>query len=235
LFWVRLAFWVLLQLGSDNVNKSPNRSSSGTLAVVGPVIPPTMIGTVYSGAAVTGAVSAVSLAKITWTFLQVGFVFFGGGFVLVPILHERLVTTLGWLTPNEFVDGVAISQLTPGPIAVLATFAGYRLAGIGGALLATVALFTPAVLLMLLISRFYEKLRHQSRVKHFLAGIVPAVVGLIVAAALLLLPESISVEHPATVALGALAFASLVLWNWHPAVLLVLGAVAGMATPSWFG
>jgi hypothetical protein len=62
------------------------------------------------------------------TFLKTGLVFFGGGFVLIPVLHHRLVTELGWLSPREFLDGVAISNLTPGPIAVLATFAGYHVA-----------------------------------------------------------------------------------------------------------
>src|ERR1035441_11123120 len=60
--------------------------------------------------------------------------FFGGGFALVPVLHQTLVEKLGWLSPQEFIDGVAISNLTPGPISVLATFAGYRLRGIAGAL-----------------------------------------------------------------------------------------------------
>jgi chromate transporter len=179
--------------------------------------------------------ATVSLGAIGWTFLQVGFVFFGGGFVLIPILHERLVTGLGWLTPAEFVDGVALSQLTPGPIAVLATFAGYRLAGVPGALLATLALFAPAVLLMLLFSRFYARLRQEVRVKDFLAGIVPAVVGLIGAAALLLMPGSVAIQRPATVVLAGFSLFVLVRWRWHPAFPLAMGAAVGMAAPQWFG
>jgi chromate transporter len=74
------------------------------------------------------------ISNLAATFLKIGAVFFGGGFVLVPVLHHRLVTELGWLSPKEFLDGVAISNLTPGPIAVLATFAGYHVAGFAGAL-----------------------------------------------------------------------------------------------------
>ncbi len=227
---------VVLKLTKDGPTANQDRSSSaGTLVGVAPLLPTATIPGASTATIAAGSVSAVSLGAITWTFLQVGFVFFGGGFVLVPILHERLVTTLGWLRPEEFVDGVAMSQLTPGPIAVLATFAGFRLAGVPGAILATLALFTPAVLLMLIISRYYGRLRREKRVKYFLSGIVPAVVGLIVAAALILLPGSISVEHPATIAVGGIAFATLVLWNWHPAILLSLGAIVGMIAPSWFG
>jgi chromate transporter len=81
--------------------------------------------------------AGASLVKLCVTFLPIGLVFFGGGFVLVPVLHQTLVEKLRWLSPQEFIDGVAISNLTPGPISVLATFAGYRLRGIAGALVAT--------------------------------------------------------------------------------------------------
>ena len=78
--------------------------------------------------------AAAPVSQLVTTFFKIGLVFFGGGFVLVPVLHNRLVTQLGWLKPQEFLDGVAISNLTPGPIAVLATFAGFHLAGTAGAL-----------------------------------------------------------------------------------------------------
>jgi chromate transporter len=130
--------------------------------------------------------------KLTATFFKIGLVFFGGGFVLVPVLHNRLVTQLGWLRPQEFLDGVAISNLTPGPIAVLATFAGFHLAGATGALAATAALFAPGMMLMLAISRQYGHIRDDQRAQRFLAGVNPAVVGLILSTALavVLLPSS---------------------------------------------
>ena len=80
--------------------------------------------------AMVGPFTLLGLTAIT--FLRVGLVFFGGGFVLVPVLHHRLVTQLHWLNSREFLDGVAISNLTPGPISVLATFAGFRVAGVSG-------------------------------------------------------------------------------------------------------
>jgi chromate transporter len=161
----------------------------------------------------------------------VGLVFFGGGFVLIPVLNHQLVNDLGWLTPQQFMDGVAISQLTPGPVAVLATFAGYLQAGVLGALVATAALFTPAMVLMLLLSTFYERLRTKRFAQDFLAGVEPAVIGLIVAAAIILAPGSISLARPLSIGLGLLALVLLTRFQWHPAFVLLIGAVAGIAAP----
>ena len=169
----------------------------------------------------------VSLATLSLAFLKVGMAFFGGGFVLVPILHQRLVEQLHWLNPQEFLDGVAISNLTPGPIAVLATFAGFHLQGIPGALLATAALFTPALILMLAICIGYERLRSSSRAQDFLSGVSPAVAGLVASAALLLWHSAIPSWR--ALFLAALALVLLVRFKWHPAFVLALGAVMAAA------
>lgn len=185
-----------------------------------------------SGAALFSG--SVGLAQLGWSFLKVGLVFFGGGFVLVPVLNHQLVQELGWLTPRQFMDGLAISQLTPGPLAVLATFTGFLKAGITGALVATAALFAPAMILMLLISAFYEKLHGKRIAQDFLAGVEPAVIGLVVAAAIALGPGSISLARPATVGLGLLSLALLVRFRWHPAFVLLIGAFAGMVGSGLF-
>ena len=169
----------------------------------------------------------VSLATLSLAFLKVGMAFFGGGFVLVPILHQRLVEQLHWLNPQEFLDGVAISNLTPGPIAVLATFAGFHLQGIPGALLATAALFTPALILMLAICIGYERLKDSSRAQDFLSGVSPAVAGLVASAALLLWHSAIPSWR--ALFLAALALVLLVRFKWHPAFVLALGAVMAAA------
>lgn len=170
---------------------------------------------------------APSLVGLGWTFLKVGFGFFGGGFVLVPILHQTLVEGLHWLTPREFLDGVAISNLTPGPIAVLATFAGYRVQGILGALVATQALFLPALALMSLLSHFYGRLKDLHHVQNLLAGLTPAVVGMILGAAVILAPGAL--PGVAGFALVALALVLLLRLRWHPAFVLGLGALAGVS------
>jgi chromate transporter len=167
------------------------------------------------------------LGPIAAAFFKVGLVFFGGGFVLLPLLNERLVHGMHWLTAREFLDGVAISNLTPGPIAVLATFAGFRMAGIAGALAATAALFAPGMALMAFLSREYEKYHHDSRAQRLLAGVNPAVAGMVAAAAVLLSAGPM-VSWRGWLA-GAVALALLGGFRWHPAFVLVAGAALGYA------
>ena len=170
--------------------------------------------------------AAGGITTIAWVFLKVGFVFFGGGFVLVPILQQKL-GALGWLTPREFIDGVAISNLTPGPIAVLATFTGFRLHGVTGALVATLALFAPAMILMTFMSHEYARLKDARYFKDFMGGVTPAVVGMVVGAAVLLAP---GVLHGlAGWVLLALALLLLARFQWHPAWVLAIGAALGTA------
>jgi chromate transporter len=187
--------------------------------------PPATSGLLALPATASVAVLAPTFLGLAWTFLKVGFVFFGGGFVLVPILHQTLVEGLHWLTAREFLDGVAISNLTPGPIAVLATFAGYRVQGVIGALVATLALFLPALALMSLLSHFYSRLKELSRAQDLLAGLSPVVVGLILGAAVLLAPGAL--HGVGGLVLGLLALVLLLRFRWHPAFVLGLGALAG--------
>jgi chromate transporter len=171
---------------------------------------------------------AVSLSQLGLVFLKVGLVFFGGGFVLIPVLHRILVVNLQWLNPQEFLDGIAISNLTPGPISVLATFVGYRMLGITGALTATVALFLPAAVLMFILCQQYERMKRGTKVQDFLAGVVPAVIGLIVSAAVLLSRETLHSWQ--SYALCAVSLLLLIRWRLHPVFVLALGAVAGAAS-----
>jgi len=123
------------------------------------------------------------LVKIAWIFLKIGLIFFGGGYVLIPLLHRIMVDERHWLTLTEFLDGVALSQLTPGPLAILATFTGFRVGGLPGALVGTVCIFIPCTALMLFFASRYERLRAMEVVNAVLDGILPAVVGLVASAA----------------------------------------------------
>ena len=125
------------------------------------------------------------------------------------------------------MDGVAISNLTPGPISVLATFAGYRVAGVTGALVATAALMAPAMGLMWLMSGQYERFRDDDRAQRFLAGVNPAVAGLILSAALLLGRSAI--ESWRDWIFCGVSLLLLQKFRWHPAFLLAIGAIAGYA------
>jgi chromate transporter len=162
---------------------------------------------------------------VTLEFLRIGIVFFGGGYSLLPLLHERLVTSLRWLTAREFLDGVAVSNLTPGPLAVVATFAGYHMAGAAGAIAATAALFTPGLLVTFALTREYGKRRSDPRIQRLLAGVNPAVVGLVLSAAVALGPPAMASWRGW--AASALFLYLMSVLRWPPVALLAIGAAAG--------
>ena len=123
----------------------------------------------------------LTLASI---FLRMGSVTFGGGLVMVPLIESEVVNTHHWLTHQEFADAFALGQITPGPVLITATFVGYRVAGTLGALIATVSIFLPAFLMTIAAGSSLQRFRSNEQVQSFLRGIAPAVVGLLVAAAL---------------------------------------------------
>ena len=123
------------------------------------------------------------MLTLAWTYLRIGLIFFGGGYVLIPLLQHLLVEQYQWLTLREFLDGVAISQLTPGPLAMLATFTGVRVGGFMGGLVATVCIFLPCIVLMLFVGRYYTRLKEIDLIGSTLDGVLPAVVGLVASAA----------------------------------------------------
>ena len=123
----------------------------------------------------------ITLAAIC---LRMGSVTFGGGLVMVPLIESEVVDTHHWLTHQEFADATALGQITPGPVLITATFVGYRVAGTLGALVATISIFLPAFLMTIAAASSLRRFRNNEQVQAFLRGIAPAVVGLLVAAAL---------------------------------------------------
>ena len=124
-----------------------------------------------------------SLLTIAWIYFRIGLIFVGGGYVLIPLLNHIMVEQYRWLTLRQFLDGLALSQLTPGPLAMLATFTGFRAGGFPGAFVATVFIFLPCVVLMLIVGRNYDRLKKIDIISSTLDGLLPAVVGLVAAAA----------------------------------------------------
>jgi chromate transporter len=116
--------------------------------------------------------------------LRMGSVTFGGGLVMVPLIESEVVNNHHWLTHQEFADATALGQITPGPVLITATFVGYRVAGTLGALVATISIFLPAFLMTIAAASSLRRFRDNAQVQAFLRGIAPAVVGLLVAAAL---------------------------------------------------
>lgn len=122
----------------------------------------------------------ILLAKIFVLFSQVSLTLFGGGYVMVPVLESLLVEQLAWVNHAEFSYGIAIGQVTPGPILVSAAFFGYKMAGFAGALIATIAIFLPSASLMIACSGIYMEYRSNKYVQGALDGLKPAIAALIV-------------------------------------------------------
>lgn len=166
------------------------------------------------------------------SYLKIGFFGFGGGYAMLSLIQNEIVVQNGWLTNAEFSDIVAISQMTPGPIAInSATYVGYTVAGFWGAVVATIAVCMPALTIMILITRFFLKLRNNHIFSGVISAMRPVVVGMIISAALLLL-------FPSTDEGASFIDA----WSWmlflvacylshrkaNPIMLIILSAVAGI-------
>ena len=120
------------------------------------------------------------LLQLFWSFLQIGLFSFGGGYAAMPLIQAQIVTQHGWLGMAEFTDLVTISQMTPGPIAInAATFVGLRVAGLSGALAATVGCMLPSCVLVTLLARLYLRYRKLSLLQGVLTSLRPAVVAMI--------------------------------------------------------
>lgn len=128
-----------------------------------------------------------SLLMLTLTFSSMSLMLFGGGFVFIPIIGSLVVAEYGWLTQQQFTDGIAMGQITPGPILISATFIGYKVAGFLGALLATAAIFAPPAILMVTVSQSLNTVRQSPVAAAAMKGIHCAVIGMIFVAGLIIL------------------------------------------------
>ena len=166
------------------------------------------------------------------TFFFIGIFGFGGGYGMLSLIQNEVVVKHQWMTASEFTDIVAISQMTPGPIAInSATYIGYTVAGVGGSVVATLAVCLPALTVMLALTKFFIKLKDNHYVHFVVGGMKPVVVGMIAAAALLLI-------FPKNPADGSFIDG----WSWvifigvllasvkrvNPILLIVLSAVVGV-------
>ena len=146
---------------------------------------------------------------------------------MLSLVQNEVVVQHGWLTNAEFADIIAISQVTPGPIAInSATYVGYTVTGnIWGALLATVTVCLPAVTIMLAVTRFYLKLRNNRYVSGAVRGMQPVMIGMILAAVLLLLTPETFIDWRSWTIFGAAFLASL--FRVNPILLIVASGIAG--------
>ncbi len=130
--------------------------------------------------------SVGQLINISAIFGGLSLTLFGGGYVMVPVMHELFVSNLEWLSSQEFSDGIALGQVTPGPILITAAFIGYKMSGFLGAIVATVSIFLPPGLLMIAMAGLIDLFKNSGPVKAVFRGLRPAIIGLIMAAAVVL-------------------------------------------------
>ena len=134
-------------------------------------------------AAVVAATSG-GLGALAWVAFKVGALSYGGGFVIIPLMQADAVDTYGWMTSAQFLNAVALGQVTPGPVVHTVAVVGYAAAGIGGALLATAVAFAPSFSLILIGADRFDRLRQNTTVRAFLDGAGPAAIGAILGPAI---------------------------------------------------
>ncbi len=178
--------------------------------------------------------SILSKLLATWQlvtmFLRIGSVTFGGGLVIIPQIEADVVDVHRWLTQQEFADGMAFGQITPGPVMITATFIGYKVAGLLGAVAATIAAFLPSFVMTVVAGTSLNRFRANYQVQSFLSGVAPAVVGMLASAGVSLARSSLSTtlsykNIPVSFGIATLAFLLMMRARLNP-VLIVFGCGA---------
>jgi chromate transporter len=163
--------------------------------------------------------------RIVMVFSGVSLSLFGGGFVAVPMMQSLFVNDLKWLTSEEFVDAIAFSQLTPGPILVSATFIGYKMGGVAGAILATVSMFTPSAVLIILVSKIHHLHQDNIYVRHALEGIKVVIIGMIAASAFKIIAND--VYNMKAMSLCLVMFIAIHFFKVSPFLIILFSALLG--------
>lgn len=166
--------------------------------------------------------------KVALSFLKIGAFSFGGGYAVLSFIQREVIEANRWITPEQFVDIVAIAEMTPGPIAVnSATFVGYNMFGVWGGIMCTLCTIAIPVTLSLIVSFYFSKFKENRQLQNALKGIRPAVIGLIAASCLSIAEISITSVY----SLLFFGIALLLVWKFkvNPIITLILcGALGGV-------
>jgi chromate transporter len=159
-------------------------------------------------------------------FFKVGALTFGGGLTMIAFIQDQVVNQLHWLTPQEFIDGFALGQFTPGPILIVAAYVGYKLVGVAGAVVGAAAIFLPSFMLMLAILPVLHRVRMLVWTKAAMQGIGPAVIGVLAVSLVRMAPHAL----PDAWALAMLmaTVLALVVWRMGAVKLMMAGSVCGV-------
>ncbi len=200
--------------------KAPPAWTRGRSAAL---VPPGSLGWVLSG--LDGPLSAGLLTKISLYFAEAGAFVFGSGLAIVPFLHAGVVKDFGWLSERQFLDAVAIAMITPGPVVITVAFIGYLVGGLAGATAASIGVFLPCYLFVVIPAPFYRRFAGNRSLKAFVDGVTAAATGAIAGAAFVLGRRAIF-DIPTALLAGATL---LVLLRFRkvsePIVILAAGAL----------
>ncbi len=164
----------------------------------------------------------ISVWQLITIFLRVGSVTFGGGFVMIPQIENDVVNVQQWMSHQTFADGMAFGQITPGPVMITSTFIGYKVAGLIGAVAATIAAFLPSFLMTVVAGASLDRFRTNVQVQSFLSGVAPAVVGMLAAAAVSLARSGMSAEDPWGYGVATIACLLMLRAKLNP-IIIILG------------
>ena len=182
------------------------------------------------GLATVPVASPGLVLKVFLTFAAMSVSLFGSGYVFIPIIKSTLVSNMHWLTAREFTAGLALTQITPGPILMTAAFVGVKIAGLPGALAGMLGMFVPPALLTLIAAHSLQAIKRSSAVTLALKGIRPAVVGMLLAAAIVVgetMPHDTTWHVTASALILAGAFLALLRFRVEVALIIPLSGVAG--------
>ncbi len=156
-------------------------------------------------------------------FFKIGAIIFGGGYGAIPFIQNEVCNVRNWLSAKEFIDGVALGQMTPGPVAITATFVGFKVMGIPGAIIATLGIFIPSFLMLMLLVRIYRRISGNKYVISFFNGIKSAVVAILISTGFYF--AMLNWTQPAYAAFGIGALLLLLFLKIEPIILIFTGAV----------
>ncbi|MDO4679152.1 MAG: chromate transporter [Blautia sp.] len=183
--------------------------------------------------------------ELFWSFLQIGLFSIGGGYAALPLIQEQVVDLHPWLTMTQFADIMTIAEMTPGPIAVnSATFVGIQIAGLPGAIIATIGCIFPSCIIVLTLAYIYYRFRGLSMVQGILAGLRPAVISMIASAGISLfimalygqrtLPADLKSFDVIALVIFTVGFLILRKWKTNPIYVMAGCGVAGVILYSVF-
>ncbi len=166
--------------------------------------------------------------KLFITFFKIGLFSFGGGYAMLPLIQTEVVDINNWVGISEFTDIVAISQVTPGPIAInSATYIGYTVTNsVFGSFFATLGVTLPSVIIMLIICNFFFKFKNNKYVENAFVGLRPVVVGLVLSAMLLLINKETFIDYKSII-FFALAFFATYKYKANPILITFVAGIIG--------